>query len=534
MLRIKSKLKVITKEGYTYRKLLGELKSGKVVSIPELLQRILPKDVWDNAVKNSYMDENFIFTGASELQAFRFIKKQALVDSLQNDIFKTLNDDHAEFIEKSLEIINRYPDAEEFIIDGQSRGLLALVPFFDGEHKYINSIEFENGQIITGFFFTEHECQKNLKDPVILNDVQRDCLLDQLIDGKTVIKGNLKDAAALVIGMNTNNPFSQSGKNWLIWFDELKFKVSDEIISHFNLPALFSKKHISEDSTKKYNFAIAGHVQFMFESIHMIKNINTPANYSLPSAGKVNTMLNNTNIYIKKLQPDDNEYALLKICMGSLADIQMTDIMIPKYANAMNLMIKYQFMFNPDFERGQTLLEEIFPGSWVKYRSQVKINDRKEFARYMITEEINSMHINEHELDSEGNVKKDKYNKTITDREGIKYIMQAANDTQKMAKRFELIEGFLKPILSKLKDLGIIEIVQKRKNSDSWYAVYNKTKGTQEDVYGRPIVDSQYLENKADYDIGHIEPTRKGGEDTIDNKELEDAGKNRSKGARNY
>ena len=57
MLRIKSKLKVITKEGYTYRKLLGELKSGKVVSIPELLQRILPKDVWDNAVKNSYMDE---------------------------------------------------------------------------------------------------------------------------------------------------------------------------------------------------------------------------------------------------------------------------------------------------------------------------------------------------------------------------------------------------------------------------------------------------------------------------------------------
>lgn len=534
MLKIKSKLEVITKLNYTYRKLLGDLKSGKVVSIPELLQRILPKDVWNDVVKNSYMGENFIFTGCSELQAFRFITKQALLDSLEKEIFITLNDDHAEFIQKAVDIINSYPNAEEFIIDGQSRGLLTLVPFFDGEVKYTNLIEFSDGEVLTDFFFTEHKCQEDLKDPVILNDAQRDSMLDQVIDGKTVTKGNLRDAAALVIGMNTNNPFSQSGKNWLIWFDELKFKISDEIISHYGLPILFSKKHISEDSTKKYNFSIAGHIQFMFEVIHLIKNINTPANYSLPNAGQVNTMLNNTNKYIKKLQPDDNEYALLKICMGALADIQMTDIQIPKYANAMNLIIKYQFMFNPDFERGQNLLLDIFPNTWQKYKSQIKINDREEFTKFMTVDEVNSMHINEHELDSKGNVKKDKYNKPITDREGIKYIMQAAGDTQKMGKRFDLIAGFLKPILNTLKDRGIIEIVQKRRNSDSWYAVYNKTKGTQEDMYGRPITDIHYLENKSDFDIGHKTSNREGGEETLDNKELEDAGKNRQKGARSY
>ena len=398
MLTIKSKLEVITKQNYTYRKLLGELKSGKIVSIPELLQRILPKDVWNDFVKNSYIKENFIFTGASELQAFRFIKKQALLDSLQNEAFKTLNDDHADFIESSIEIINSYPNAEEFIIDGQSRALLALEPFFNGEYKCSDTIEFSDGTVLTDFFFTEHESHKDLKEaPTILNDIQRDCLLDQSIDGKTVVKGNLKDAAELVIGMNTNNPFSQSGKNWLIWFDELKFKISDEIISHFSLPALFSKKHINEDSTK-YKFSVAGHIEFMFEVLYMIKNINTPANYGLPNASQVNTMLNDGNKYIKKLQPDDNEYALLKILMGALADIQETSIVIPKYANAMNLIIKYQFMFNPNFEKGQDLLLDIFP--CISYSSLVPRLNRVSFVEKAALKELTTWVLCEHGVGS--------------------------------------------------------------------------------------------------------------------------------------
>ena len=63
-----------------------------------------------------------------------------------------------------------------------------------------------------------------------MSSVERDCILDQVIDMKTIVKGSLVDAAALVIGMNTNNPFSQSGMNWLIWFDEIKFKM---IINHY-------------------------------------------------------------------------------------------------------------------------------------------------------------------------------------------------------------------------------------------------------------------------------------------------------------
>ena len=45
------------------------------------------------------------------------------------------------------------------------------------------------------------------------------------------------------------------------------------------------------------------------------------------------------------------------------------------------------------------------------------------------------------------------------------------------------------------------------------------------------LTDLHYLENKSDYDIGHIIIK---GEETLDNKELEDAGKNRSKGSRSY
>ena len=524
-LRVRTKLLTETKTGYTYRNLLSDIKSGKLVSIPELLQRILPKDVWTNLVRNSYMNENFIFTGCSELQAFRTMTKQALLNSLEHDVDIALTDNNADFIQEAVDIINSYTDAEEFIIDGQSRSLLALVPFFDGKFKFMTELEIEDyeGNIVTtytNFYFTD------------LSSVERDCILDQVIDMKTIVKGSLIDAAALVIGMNTNNPFSQSGMNWLIWFDEIKFKISDEIINHYGLPILFSKAHIGEDSNK-YKFSTSGHIQFMFEVIHLIKNINTPSNYNLPDAGRINTILNDKTVYTTKLLPNLEEYELLKICMGTLADIQLTKIKIPKYANAMNLIIKYQLMFNPKFERGQELMKKVFP-NWVEYKTRIHINDRKAFAKFMIELEINSMSINENEVDSDGNLKRDSDGKTITDREGIKWIMQSTSDISRMKKRFKLIEGFMENILLTLKDRDIISIVQKRRNSDSWYAVYDKTKGTQEDMYGRPITDLHYLENKSDYDIGHIISNRDEGEETLDNKELEDAGKNRSKGARNY
>ena len=260
-LRVRTKLLTETKTGYTYRNLLSDIKSGKLVSIPELLQRILPKDVWTNLVRNSYMNENFIFTGCSELQAFRTMTKQALLNSLEHDVDIALTDNNADFIQEAIDIIDSYTDAEEFIIDGQSRGLLALVPFFDGKFKFMTELEFEDDEGIivatyTNFYFTD------------LSSVERDCILDQVIDMKTIVKGSLVDAAALVIGMNTNNPFSQSGMNWLIWFDEIKFKISDEIINHYGLPILFSKAHIGEDSNK-YKFSTSGHIQFMWEVIHL-------------------------------------------------------------------------------------------------------------------------------------------------------------------------------------------------------------------------------------------------------------------------
>ena len=68
----------------------------------------------------------------------------------------------------------------------------------------------------------------------------------------------------------------------------------------------------------------------------------------------------------------------------------------------------------------------------------------------------------------------------------------------------------------------------------NWYDVYNKTKGTQEDIYGNPLSDIHYLENQEDYDIGHILSNDSGGSETLENKELEKKNKNRKKKARNY
>lgn len=520
ILKIINKLEVLAKKSYTYRKLYDDFKSGRVVSIPELLQRILPKDVWTKLVINAYMQENFIFDGGSKLQTFVFITKQALLDSFNQDADIALNNENAEFIEEAIDIINSYPNAEEFIIDGQSRGILALLPLFESETEYTGTISFNNKKSYTDFLFKE------------LSDEERSIILDQEIDGKVVTKGSLKDAAKLVVGMNTNNPFTQPGKNWLIWFDQLKFNISRDIIYHFNLPALCSPKHIKEDS-KKYKFSTSGHIQLIFENIHLIKNINTPANYKLPDASMFYTMLQDPALYMKKLSVDSEEYELLKISLGVLADIQETDIKIPKYANAINLLIKYQYLFNRKFEAGQDLLAELFP-NWKKYTNKIKIVNRKEFAKVMIKDEIDSMLINEHELNSKGKPKKDPVTgKPIDDREGIKYIMQSTTDVIKMRKRFKLIEGFLKDTLRVLKDRGIIEIVQKR-TSENWYDVYNKTKGTQIDMYGRPISDIHYLENQDQFHIGHKESNSSGGEETIENKELEDGKKNILKGDRNY
>lgn len=519
ILKIKNKIEVVKKDNYTYRDLYNDFKSGRVVSVPELLQRILPKDVWTSLVANSYMIENFVFVGGSQLQTFIFITKKALLDSLNYEADISLSGENVEFIERSIEIVEGYKGAEEFIIDGQSRGLLALVPLFEGEIKYTGTIEFENGNSYTDFLWNE------------LKSDEKDAILDQPIDGKVVTKGSLKDAAKLVVGINTNNPFTQPGKNWLVWFDTLKFKVSDDIIYWFSLPALCSPKYISEKSSK-YMFSVSGHIQLLFETIHLIKNINSPANYKLPDSSMFYTILQDPTSYMKKLHLDSEEYALLKILIGSLADIQLTDIKIPKYANAMNLLIKYHFIFNSSFEIGQNLLEELF-SDFQKYKTKVAVVDRKEFARLMIEEEIKSMSINQYELDDNGNIKVDSNGKKIDDREGIKYIMQSTTDTTKMRKRFKLIEKQLKTLISTLKDRGIIKLIHARQK-ENWYDVYNKTLGTKVDIFNRPISDIHYLENKNKYDIGHIKSNNDEGEETLDNKELENSHKNRSKGDRSY
>jgi hypothetical protein len=519
-IKIKKKVKVVSEANYTYRKLWNDFKSGKIVSVPELLQRILPKDVWNNAVANAYMRTNFIFIGGSKLQTFVFMSKQALLDSFNKDIDMALNNDNAEFIQEAIDIINTYPDAEEFIIDGQSRGLLALVPFFENEIAYQDTIDFDNKKSYTNFFFNE------------LSPEEKDIILDQEICKNIVIKGSLKDAASLVVGMNTNNPFTPSAKNWLIWFDKLKFDISRDIIYHLNLPALCSTKHIAAD-LDKYKFSTSGHIQLLFETIHLIKNINTPANYKLPSASQFHTILQDPVLYMSKLSVDSEEYEMLRASLGALADIQLIKSKIPKYANAINLLIKYQFLFNRKFETAQDLLKEVFP-SFEHYTSRIKVNDRKEFTRVMLDNEIHEQSINEHELDSEGKPKKDPdTGKPIDDREGIKYIMQSTSEIGKMKKRFKLIEGFLKNTLITLKDRGIIEIVHKR-TKENWFDVFRKTSGTKEDMYGRPISDIHYLENMDKYDIGHKESNRSGGEENIENKELEDSHKNKSKGNQSY
>ena len=109
----------------SYRETKGPEETNKWVEEQRALgnPKILPKDVWTNLVRNSYMNENFIFTGCSELQAFRTMTKQALLNSLEHDVDIALTDNNADFIQEAVDIIDSYTDAEEFIIDGQSRSL---------------------------------------------------------------------------------------------------------------------------------------------------------------------------------------------------------------------------------------------------------------------------------------------------------------------------------------------------------------------------------------------------------------------------
>ena len=115
------------------------------ITLPPWLQRKLQEDEWFNdsfTKSKNYMSSATM--GTLRFEPFLFVRISLLIneltqrmDILDEDVSK--EKEEKQEIQESIDFIKKYPSAEYIIIDGQSRGYLSIVKFFQNEIQFNKS-----------------------------------------------------------------------------------------------------------------------------------------------------------------------------------------------------------------------------------------------------------------------------------------------------------------------------------------------------------------------------------------------------------
>ena len=97
ILRIKPEIEV-TKNIITMRQVMKFFRTGKWMSCPELIQRLIDKNAWKFATVNNYFKKSHTFTGGGILQNIITTTRDNMIAELENQNLKTLDDDAEEEI----------------------------------------------------------------------------------------------------------------------------------------------------------------------------------------------------------------------------------------------------------------------------------------------------------------------------------------------------------------------------------------------------------------------------------------------------
>jgi len=523
MITIKKILEVEQVPNATYQWLYTNLSDKTIVSCPELIQRALMKHRWNNKVIKDYFESNFVFTGASKAQTFHIVSKKSLLDSFEEAHTLCLDDDEKNFLQECIDIINYYEDSEYFIIDGQSRGYLAHLPFFNSEFKWTMDITFVNEE--TGEEYTKSDFL--FED---LTENERTAFLSQEITVLKYTKGTLQDYATLVVGINQGLQWADSEMMWTKWFAGLKFDIKKDIIEILNWKNLF--KNVVTGTSEKYEYNRAGYVSFILETIHLLRNLNNSSSkLNFPSSTEMLSWFDKPSLYAKKVELDKSEYKMLKLILKQVSDIQETNVKLPKFANLTNLVITTMLILNKNSVEGQKMLKETF--TTYNDKTFIRVENPVEFIKKLATSEVDEYSKDIYLTDSEGKLITDELGNNKKNYDCYHYY-GSKNKGDFLIKRKNNILKRLPKMLKELYDKKIISVCTDREFID-YLAVYDQTNKTGgiSDMFDRPISKDELLD-KSKFQKGHNKSLRKSGTNDITNFTLEDGQVNVRKQAQNY
>ena len=516
-MKIKKQIE-ITKNEITMREVIKFFKTGKWMSCPELIQRLIDKNAWKPATVNNFFQKSHTFTGGGKLQNIITTSRDNMIEELENQNLKTLDDDAEEEIQKTLDLLNskKYKDVDQFIIDCQSRLAEAWIKFFEEDDyenacKYKNDITFQlannEEETISDFYFMD------------LSSEQQQLFLDIEISHSCVSKASINDISNLVVELNSGTPWTTANKIWLEWLSALKFRVKEEIIENCNLKDVMNT---ISSSSAKYDWNKGGFVNLIFQTFYIVKHFDSRSKRYVPSPEVLRKWTSNKTDYITYINPDNNEYKVAKLIFSKLSYLLMLDETqrFKEYKSLKNLIIYFNLLFNKGSDTGQRLLEKTFDKSFDRKKHFIivpnEVGLQRRFIELFYKNEVKLLNKNVYHDDGEPNWNSYNY---VTQKDALGF-----KDTH-----IEIISKNFISFVKKLRNEGCITIVEKRAYKDSLRIAVNSE--GMEDSFNQEVPFNHLIDSDL-YIDGHKKGLRDGGDNSISNLKKESKRANSSHGAR--
>jgi|TARA_B110000285_G_scaffold146143_1_gene163128 hypothetical protein len=325
---LRKKVNIISAK-YTAGELYKDYKEGRIVILSKWLQRLLRKSKWEASKWKSVREYNdAFFNGESNLQPFYVVPIDALLSQVQQDmdyVVKELSKKAYKEIVKSLKEA-KSNGAEDVLLDGQNRLVVAIVPFFNskmGKEELVEidkdameklhdsqkdlweklqevtdedfrherktyrvvplsdrtqayEVKWENYYDYPNGFIYENEDD----DPVILNNFQFNDLSEEQqelfwkteVDLKICTEGKLSNIVKSLVNLNKNNSWSEV-EHALIECLPLPYMVNDMIFENPFCTSLFGNLDTGKstlngnvkDMDGNYALEVKGHGRFLTE-----------------------------------------------------------------------------------------------------------------------------------------------------------------------------------------------------------------------------------------------------------------------------
>jgi len=241
-----------------------DMKEGRIITIPPFLQRYLQESAWvkkEHKKAKEYLHS--AFTATSLFEPFILVSIDLLIKNLSSDIKQWNEDGSSEMVlqaKKALDDLKKKKSkgAKWAMIDGQSRNMLALKPFFESD------IAIDKSMIIEHF-------DKETKKLQSTEDVNGVFFEDMSLETKQLLKtieafvvriegGNIDNIVSALIAKQQGIPFTAfqkiyHGKYISVFANRLEKYITIAITDGYKKYIAQKDKFKAEESGLEYFFA---------------------------------------------------------------------------------------------------------------------------------------------------------------------------------------------------------------------------------------------------------------------------------------